>query len=1073
MLLEQAHRWLGWPTPERIFDPQGAGARATWEFAKRKINDSLKQTFPQLKVETGILVLNSDSADTTAPLAVVCQFANGASDKVLNEAHRLAWSFSRTSLLVTLEPHRIIAWTCYCDPNQPEALRRVCELPTPPGFKPSGSPEQRNVRDLLHWVSLITGHIQRQRPNYFPVDGRADALLLKNLRHVRGELIAKGLPTNFCHDLLARIIFTQYLFHRRDGDGKAFFSPSLLDRLKKDGILQPTHYDLGSILQNHDATYALFRWLDDRFNGDLFPGKEDSSAADRDAAWQAESDAVRPDHLQLLADLVSGTIDTTDRQLRLWPQYSFDTIPLEFISSVYEEFLNEKKYETKAFYTPSHLVDYVLDAVLPWDGDEWDLRILDPSCGSGIFLVKAFQRLIYRWRRANGREPLVSDLKPILARNLTGVDINPEAVRVACFSLYLAMADAIEPKHYVTREKVFPPLRGKRLIANDFFDESNSGFQTHEDNGTFDLVIGNAPWGDKSIKKTSDIAATFSPNPRKKKDAPPTNAEAWAKAHHWSVANNDIGPLFLAKGLELVRDDGKVAMVQPAGPWLYHRAEPAMQLRKRLFETCTVDEVTNLSAIRRELFTDAIGPACIIVVGKEQPSPETELSYFAPKPLKTSRPTKPRKSKTPIGNFTIEPQDVSHVSHHEAANDPLVWPVLSMGGRRDLNLIRKLSSLETLAKLKAKNEVMTREGVVPGDRKKELLELKDKPYLDAPRFAEDVFLELNAATVPRWEEPRVHSLHGIKHFEEFKNPQLLIKQGYSVESGRFRAALVRSNDPTWGVICNQTYLSIRDLSPEMRHNHAACMVYNSLFAVYFLTLTGSRMGHYITEVPTKELMTVPLPRSPVDLAGVSSFDEIDELTRKLFSLTKADWAVIEDLLEFMLPDALRKTPGPGRQKTKRNDSHDGAEPELSVYAQTMFRVLKGTFGSDKAVAATIYQEPHGQPLPVRMVTLHFDWPGRKPLTVEPIEADGLFDKLAKFHRDTSQRRTRTANGTGLGFQRVAFFFHSHQAEHGRVRNLTIIKPDERRYWTRSLAMRDADDLAAAIFKAAGWKGERP
>ena len=1071
MLLEQAHKWLGWPSPERVFDPQGAGTKATLEFAKRKISDSLNQKFPQLRIETGILALNSDSADTTSPLAVVVQFASGANDAALNEAHRLAWSFSRTSLLVTLEPHRIIAWTCYCDPNQPEQLRKICELPTPPGFKPSGTPEQRNVRDLLHWVSLITGHIQRQRPDHFPADGRADAMLLKNLRYVRGELIAQQLPLNFCHDLLARIIFTQYLFHRRDSEGRAFFSPSLLNRLKKDGVLQPTHDDLASILQNHEATYALFRWLDERFNGDLFPGKEDSTNADRDAAWEAESDAVRPEHLQLLADLVSGTIDTKDRQLLLWPQYSFDTIPLEFISSVYEEFLNEEKYKTKAFYTPSHLVDYVLDAVLPWDGHEWDLRILDPSCGSGIFLVKAFQRLIYRWRRANGREPLVSDLKPILAKNLTGVDINPEAVRVACFSLYLAMADAIEPKHYVTREKVFPPLRGKRLIASDFFDEATSGFQTHDDTGVFDLVIGNAPWGDKSIKKTSDIAANFAPNPRKKRDEPPTNAEAWARGHDWPVANHDIGPLFLVKGLELVVDNGKVAMVQPAGPWLYHRAEPAMLLRKRLYETCTVDEVTNLSAIRRELFTDAIGPACIIVVGKEQPSPETELSYYAPKPLKMKGPTKPRKSKMPLGNFTIEPQDVSSVSHHEAANDPLVWPVLSMGGRRDLNLIRKLSSHETFSKLETKGLVLTRLGVIPGKKTKELPDLRGKRYFEATQLPDNVDLLFDVRNVRAWEDPRVSDKDSTD-FEAFKVPQLLIKLSFSATTGRFRAAHVQSDDPEWGVICKKTYLTVRDLSPDAKYLQAACVVYNSHLASYYLAMTSSRMG-FNTEALTEELMTVPLPKATVDLTSVPFPADVDEITRKLFSLTKADWTVIEDLLEFTLPDALRKIPGAGRQKTKRDDAHDGSEPELSVYAQTMFRVLKSTFGSDKAIAATIYHEPHGQSLPVRMVTLHFDWPGRKPLTVEHIEADGLLDELAKFHRDSLQGRTRTANGTGLGFQRVAFFFHSHQAEHGRVRNLTIIKPDERRYWTRSLAMRDADDLAAAIFKAAGWKGDRP
>jgi type I restriction-modification system DNA methylase subunit len=76
-----------------------------------------------------------------------------------------------------------------------------------------------------------------------------------------------------------------------------------------------------------------------------------------------------------------------------------------------------------------------------WFSRCWNLRILDPCCGSGIFLVKAFQRLIWRWQRVHKRPPLVNDLKPILAENLMGVDINDEAVRVASFSLYLTMVE--------------------------------------------------------------------------------------------------------------------------------------------------------------------------------------------------------------------------------------------------------------------------------------------------------------------------------------------------------------------------------------------------------------------------------------------------------------------------------------------------------------------------------------------------------------------------------------------------------------------------------------------------------
>src|ERR1035441_5998106 len=190
------------------------------------------------------------------------------------------------------------------------------------------------------------------------------------------------------------------------------------------------HPNLGSVLGDKADAYSLFQWMDERFNGDLFPGKENDDDETREAAWRIEREAVTKPHLDLLAGLVRGDLNVADKQLKLWPHYSFNTIPLEFISSVYEEFLTEERGRDKAYYTPSHLVDYVLDAVLPWNGDNWDIRVLDPCCGSGIFLVKAFQRIIHRWRRANGRDPRVTDLRPILANNLVGVDKNEEAVRV-------------------------------------------------------------------------------------------------------------------------------------------------------------------------------------------------------------------------------------------------------------------------------------------------------------------------------------------------------------------------------------------------------------------------------------------------------------------------------------------------------------------------------------------------------------------------------------------------------------------------------------------------------------------
>jgi len=1072
MPYDSVYHWLGWPQPEQVFEPEGAGASVYAEFARNKIGGALKLAHPGVNVRVGVLVPDPRSDNTEAPLAVVCEFPRGARDEELDLAHLLAWNFSRTALLITLEPHRLIAWSCFLDPTQPEDERRVCELPLSGGFRNTGNPLQRQVRDLLHWVSLITSRIQREHPTRFPVEGRADALLLKNLRHVRRELLTPrpgraALRKEFCHDLLARVIFTQFLFHRKDGDGQAFFSERLMKRLHEDRTLTQPHGDLASVLTSKQDTYALFRWMDERFNGDLFPGKEGDDKDAREAAWQAEYDAVDNEHLTLLADLVAGNLDTKDRQLTLWPYYSFDTLPLEFISSVYEEFLTEEKLRDKAYYTPSHLVDYVLDAVLPWNDESWNIRILDPCCGSGIFLVKAFQRLIHRWRLANKRDPLVSDLKPILGNNLVGVDKNPEAVRVACFSLYLAMADAIEPKHYVTREnaKVFPPLRGKQLLAVDFFDEAMKGLRTKEDANTYELVIGNAPWGDGSIKPEP------SPEPAlgKNKKPEPTRAQVWAQQHEWPVPNFDIGPVFLGKAAHLVNGSGRVAMIQTASI-LYWRDGRAVELRKRLFNSFTFDEITNLSALRREMFAEAIGPSCVVVFGKHKPQPDTTLYYFTPKPTRALE--KRTHATQPAQGFTVEPQDITTLTHREAAEDPIVWPVLALAGRRDLNLLRRLGRLPNLSKLDTDKLVKTRAGVVRGKANKEVPELRGRRYFDATQFPPDVFLQLDAETVPVREMIRVDAGHGIKELGAFKNPQLLLKHSFSAKSGRFRAALVKSSDPEWGIICTETYLSVSDRSPGAAHIQSACVVYNSLVATYFLFLTSGRIGHYITEVLSSELVTVPLPSGSPDIPDISaldSFDAVDAAARKMFALTAADWQLIEDFLHHTLPGLLRKAPGPSRQPTCRETQEGLSEPEMSHYANTFVRVVKATFGRGSAVAATIYTEPEDSPLPVRMVTIHLDWPGKEPLTTQPMDADGLLDQLAKLHSEQLKKKPRASSSEGLGFQRVAFFFHPSREAGARAMNLTIVKPDECRYWTRSMAMRDADQLTSAILKASERK----
>ena len=210
---------------------------------------------------------------------------------------------------------------------------------------------QSEVAQVLHWVSLVSGQFLREHESFFRTEERADAMVVSNLRAVRKKLLARGLAREDCHSLLARLIFTQFLFQRTDSAGRPAISQSLLDS-RLDGSLRQTYrHDtaLAEILANKDETYALFRWLNRKFNGDLFPGKG-ASERQREREWQEEREAVGQPHLDLLADFVTGKLNVASGQRSLWPEYSFNTLPLEFISSVYEEFLNEDQKVASAYY---------------------------------------------------------------------------------------------------------------------------------------------------------------------------------------------------------------------------------------------------------------------------------------------------------------------------------------------------------------------------------------------------------------------------------------------------------------------------------------------------------------------------------------------------------------------------------------------------------------------------------------------------------------------------------------------------------------------------------------------------
>lgn len=237
--------------------------------------------------------------------------------------------------------------------------------------------------------------------------------------------------------------------------------------------------------------------------------------------------------------------------------YEFSVLPLEILGQVYEQFLGktirltpnhqakveekgEEKKQGGVYYTPQSIVkDMVKDSIGEKIKDKTPsqirkLRIVDPACGSGSFLIGAYEYLLdYHldyytklkkvpkdviYQTKDGELKLtIKEKKEILKNNIYGVDLDPLAVEVTKLSLLLKVLedqnkDTLEQQQKIFQERVLPNLSdnikcGNSVIspegltpdeiqefnAFDWKKEYPTIFNEEENNG-FDIVIGNPPY---------------------------------------------------------------------------------------------------------------------------------------------------------------------------------------------------------------------------------------------------------------------------------------------------------------------------------------------------------------------------------------------------------------------------------------------------------------------------------------------------------------------------------------------------------------------------------------------------
>src|SRR4051812_21681477 len=117
MGLDELSRRLGWPTRQQVLHPREPALRVRSDAAREKIGAGLKESIRQyhggdVQCEVGVLATETGFGSSSNPIAVICEFSGPVTDAVLRDAHRLAWNFCRSPLLITVEPFRMRTWSC-------------------------------------------------------------------------------------------------------------------------------------------------------------------------------------------------------------------------------------------------------------------------------------------------------------------------------------------------------------------------------------------------------------------------------------------------------------------------------------------------------------------------------------------------------------------------------------------------------------------------------------------------------------------------------------------------------------------------------------------------------------------------------------------------------------------------------------------------------------------------------------------------------------------------------------------------------------------------------------------------
>lgn len=949
--------------------------------------------------------------------------------------HAALWNQGLASLLLVIAENTLRAYSLakkpYKDQDQEFDDRCLVTLL-------DATTETLKFRNLTYGAE--SGRLWAEYPDYFSSKERIDHVLLENLTESHKLLCEANLSPEAAQALLIQGMFIAYL-EDRGILGPDYFREASRDAVESFSALLASNNNLKLIP-------TLFNKLRKDFNGDLF-------VAPCSFEPKARAPAISTTHIEVLARFRQGREKMMGKggQLRFLG-YDFRYIPIELVSAVYDRFLGEREDERReqgAYYTPMFLADTIVSQV--WDLLSPDMRekgrFLDPACGSGVFLVRSFQRLCEHWRATRKQKTIRWPSLLAMLERVNGWDLNGGAVRVAVFSLYVALLEEVSPpdiKLLIKDGKILPELWGKTLVRADFFDAPES-------QNDFDVVIGNPPWTSRRGSNRASVRWS------EKNNLPmPGGEDAWA---------------FAWKALRHVSPSGVIAFLFPAMGFLHNHATNAIEARNRLIQASNIRRIINFADLRFQLFENAHRPAALFIFGpRPNPGPPYRFDYWAPKADLNLRIKRV---------ITLSSADKLSLSTETVASNPLAFKQRLWMREPDAKLFSYLTKLPTLGSfIKDYGSFSRRRQSVEGrwvigqgyqphhepkDREREsstpysmsqyVGKLPDLPIESFQRLAQSL---LGLA-------PAKSSRVRRKGFETaFNGARILIPRGVETSQTRLRASYVEAP-----VTFQHILQGITVPKGQERRAKLLTALLNSRVAIWFAFHGTASFGSDRPEVSQAELLRMPFPAATdvpdppraekaadelvalidnalstakqplaVQVDDDVTLSKIDRLSYEYFCLSDEEVILIEDAATHIIPAV---------------QPHEGGYPDLWKQPSARERKDYATL-LEKTVEA---------------------WLEKGCSVIAELEARS--DDLALLRLSLSGKGGTHSyserQDTPIGEALARLATHIHQRLDGNFQlfpdfraivgtNLYLIKPMQRRFWLKSAAFADANAIAMGL-----------